>query len=379
MSLGAPIARLEVEALEGYSAPLEGRRGLLRLDFNENTIGPTPLVVKTIRDTPADSYAIYPEYDGLREKLISSLGITNILQPSQIGVFNGVDAALHAICHAFGAPDEKMLITSPTFGYYVPCARMQGMKLEAIPHTIPDLNFPFKIIRTSLATTRILVICNPNNPTGTRLQPEQVIELATASPSTLIVVDELYETFTGDSILPLLIGQMNGKPPCDENHNLFSIVPNLLILRSLSKTAGLAGLRLGFAIGHSDLIDRIGRVTGPYDVNSFAISAAFCALSDQYYLDAYVSEVLQARAWLIHSLKLGNVCYHSKGGNYILIWPKSPVDQVCKYLRQNGILVRSMSNKPQINGSLRLSIGTVRQMQYFWLSYLQIENSIPED
>nr|AUG32336.1 Aminotransferase class-I [Paulinella longichromatophora] len=376
MSLRIPLARLEVEALEGYSAPLEGRRGLLRLDFNENTIGPTPLVFTTISNLPADSYAIYPEYDGLKERLISILGITNLLNPSQVGIFNGVDAALHAICHAFGAPGEKMLITSPTFGYYAPCARMQGMRLEAIPHIVPNLSFPFQAIHTSLSTARIVLICNPNNPTGTRIRPEQVIKLATASPSTLIIVDELYENFTGDSVLPLLASQKDNKLEDEEENNLFSLLPNLLVLRSLSKTAGMAGLRLGFAIGHCEIINRIGRVTGPYDVNSFAVNAALVALSDQFYIDAYVSEILQARTWLIRSLELKNTCYHTGGGNYILIWPKQPVNQVCEYLRENGILVRSMSNKPQINGAFRISIGTLRQMQNFLRSYEQIEKCL---
>jgi histidinol-phosphate/aromatic aminotransferase/cobyric acid decarboxylase-like protein len=89
---------------------------------------------------------------------------------------------------------------------------------------------------------RLLLICNPNNPTGTRLAPQRILELAAAAPGTLVVVDELYEAFTGDSVLPpLLAGGTNGDP--------FAPAPNLLVLRSLAKTAGLAGLRIGFAIG----------------------------------------------------------------------------------------------------------------------------------
>ncbi|MFZ9463650.1 MAG: histidinol-phosphate aminotransferase, partial [Vulcanococcus sp.] len=100
-----PPARPEVEALHAYSAPLEGRRGMLRLDFNENTVGPSPLVVEALRAIPADQIAIYPEYDGLREALIANLadrshgrpGLAQPLQPAQIGLFNGVDAAIHAV------------------------------------------------------------------------------------------------------------------------------------------------------------------------------------------------------------------------------------------------------------------------------------------
>ena len=272
-----PTARPEVEALHAYSAPLEGRRNLLRLDFNENTIGPSPLVVEALRAIPPEQIAIYPEYDGLREAVIANLadrsqgrpGLARPLLPAQIGLFNGVDAAIHAVFHAYGDRGETLLTTSPTFGYYSPCAQMQGMAIEAIPYEGGDFRFPLEAVRRSLLQPaggmppRLLLLCNPNNPTGTRLAPEPILELAAAAPQTLVVVDELYEAFSGDSVLPLAD---------------FEATPNLLVLRSLAKTAGLAGLRIGFAIGHGAVVDRISRVTGPYDINSFAVTAAFAAL-----------------------------------------------------------------------------------------------------
>ncbi len=366
-----PLARPEVETLTAYSAPLEGRRGLLRLDFNENTIGPSPQVVEAIRAIPADHYAIYPEYDGLREAVVASLGGRG-LTPAHIGLFNGVDGAIHAIFHAFGAPGERLLTTSPTFGYYTPCARMQGMAIEAIPYRLPAFDFPFEEIRSALgpagsaAAPRILLLCNPNNPTGTRLAPERILELAAAAPDTLVVVDELYEAFTGDSVLPpLLAGGAVADP--------FAAVPNLLVLRSLAKTAGLAGLRIGFALGAPALVERVGRVCGPYDINSFAVTAAHAALADQAYVDAYVAEVLRARDWLLSQLQEAGVRHHAAGGNYLLLWPRRPAADVEGDLRQAGILVRSMAGKPLIDGSLRVSLGSCEQMGRFWQAYRRIE------
>ena len=364
---GLPQARPEVEGLMAYSAPLEGRRGLLRLDFNENTVGPSLQVVEAIRAIPADQYAVYPEYDGLREAVVANLAATGLgqpLTPGQIGLFNGVDAALHAIFHAYGDRGDTLLTTSPTFGYYTPCAQMQGMAIEAIPYLLPDFGFPLEELRAALLgdgtpawqPPRILLICNPNNPTGTRLAPELILELAASAPGTLVVVDELYEAFTGDSVLP----------SAD-----FAATPNLLVLRSLAKTSGLAGLRIGFAIGAAPVIDRIGRVTGPYDINSFAVTAAHAALADQAYVDSYVAEVLRARDWLVQQLQAAGVRHHAAGGNYLLIWPESPAAEVEQRLRQAGILVRSMAAKPLIDGSLRVSIGTTEQMQRFWAAYLQ--------
>lgn len=371
-----PSARPEVEGLQAYSAPLEGRRGLLRLDFNENTVGPSPSVVAAIRAIPADHYAIYPEYDGLRQAVVAALarcagpganaglaaGVG--LGPQHVGLFNGVDAAIHAVFQAYGAAGDRLLTTSPTFGYYTPCARMQGMVIEAIPYSLPDFAFPFEAIQASLAATppRLLLLCNPNNPTGTRLAPERILELAAAAPATLVVVDELYEAFTGDSVLPLLLARSGGGDP-------FAAFPNLLVLRSLSKTAGIAGLRIGFALGAAPLVDRVSRVCGPYDINSFAVTAAFAALADQAYVDGYVAAVLEARDWLLEQLRAAGVRHHCAGGNYLLLWPRHEAAAVDEALRQAGVLVRSMAGKPLIDGSLRVSLGTREQMERFWHAY----------
>ena len=360
---GAPAARPAVETLTSYSAPLEGRRDLLRLDFNENTIGPSPLVANALRGFSSEEIAIYPEYDGLKEAVVRNLTETGCrlgLQPDHVGIFNGVDAAIHAVFQAYGDAGDVLLTTAPTFGYYAPCARMQGMQIDAVPYAGDDFAFPLAAIQAALKqpSPRLLLICNPNNPTGTRLDPQQIIALAASAPQTLVVVDELYEAFTGDSVLPTAD---------------FATTPNLLVLRSLAKTTGLAGLRIGFAIGHADVVDRVGRVTGPYDVNSVAVAAAFAALADQSYVDAYVAEVMRARDWTVEALQQAGVRHHCGGGNYLLIWPTRSVKDVEAELRAAGILVRSMAGKPLIDGCCRVSIGTTSQMQRFVKAFLLIE------
>ncbi len=354
--LPRPTPRIEVDNLNPYSAPLEGRRQFLRLDFNENTLGPSPIVVNALRDIPASEIAIYPEYGGLREAFIDNLrlqGLKNRFSVNQVGIFNGVDAAIHAIFHAYGDRSTELLTTSPTFGYYAPCAQMQGMDVQSIPYEGEDFQFPLRVIRKTLLerNPRLLFICNPNNPTGTRLTPEKLIDMAVNSPGTLVVVDELYEAFSGDSVLPNVD---------------FNMAPNLLVLRSLAKTAGLAGLRMGFAIGCSEVIDYVSRVTGPYDINSFAVTAAFAALSDQAYVDSYVSQVLQARDWIKGQLVGSRIKHHIDGGNYFLVWPRIDPQEMSNSLKESGILVREMSGKPLIDGSLRVSIGTQSQMEQFW-------------
>ena len=359
-----PEPRKEVEDMKVYSAPLEGRRDLLRLDFNENTIGPSPLVKKALLSIPSSDISIYPEYKGLKEAFAANINSRIIssteLNPLQIGLFNGVDAAIHAIFHAYGNVGDYLLTTTPTFGYYNPCAQMQGMESIAIPYQKKDFIFPYEEICNALTKykPKLLFICNPNNPTGTRLSANQILSLSTVSPKTLVIIDELYEAFTGDSILPLV-----------NFHN----TPNLLVLRSLSKTSGLAGLRIGCAIGNPIIIDRINRVTGPYDINSFAVTAAFAALQDQSYVDNYVTEVLNAKRWLKEQLVLHGIRHHIQGGNYCLIWPNRTTSEITKELKSKGILVRSMEGKLLLNGAIRVSVGTLPQMKRFIKAFNEID------
>jgi histidinol-phosphate aminotransferase len=338
-------ARPNVEALERYVAPLEGRRGMLRLDFNENTLGPSPKVIEAIRNLPAEAYATYPEYAGLVEAYAARIG----LAPDELALFNGADAGIRAIFDAFGEPGSRFVTLRPTFGYYTPCAQIAGMEVSTVPYTA-DLSFPWVALRAELSLgARICFICNPNNPTSTLVPAEQLLELAQAHPNTLFVIDEIYEPFTRESVLPRATQR-----------------GNVLALRTLSKATALAALRIGFVCGSRALVERAFRVTGPYDVNSFAVVAARAALSDPEHERAYLVEVERAKAWTLEQLARLGVRHFHQGGNYLLIWPGRSVEEVEAELRARGILVRSMGKKPLIDGSFRLSVGTLPQMQQFF-------------
>jgi histidinol-phosphate aminotransferase len=344
-------AKPEVESLSPYVAPLEGRRSHLRLDFNESTLGPSPRVLEAIRALPPEAYAAYPEYAGLAEAFAETLGVG----AEHVEAFNGVDAAIKAIFDAYGDKGGTFLTTVPTFGYYEPCAQQQGMVIDEVPYP-PDLSYPLDAVRRRLESApRLFFICNPNNPTGTLLAPEVIVELARAASQTLIVVDELYAPFTGQSVVPRGLG-----------------LTNLLALRSLSKTEGLAALRLGFAVGHPSIVDRLRRVTGPYDVNMLAVVAGKAALADPGHARRYVEEVLRAKAWTEGELDRLGVRHSSGAGNYLLVWPPGDCDAAVDALRERGILVRSMARKPVIGGSFRLTIGRRDDMQRFVAAFAEV-------
>ena len=342
-------AKPEVEALTPYVAPLEGRRPMLRLDFNESTVGPSPKVVEAIRGLPPDAYAAYPEYAGLNEAYAEWVGVP----AENVEAVNGADAAIKAVFDAYGDKGGTFLTTVPTFGYYEPCAQQQGMVIDEVPYA-DDLSYPLAAVRQRLeAAPRLFFICNPNNPTGTLLAPDTIIALARSASQTLVVVDELYVAFTGQSVLPAAIE-----------------LPNLVVLHSLSKAAGIAALRLGFAIGHPSIVERLRRVTGPYDINMFAVVAGKAALADPEHMRRYVAQVAEARTWTVGELRRLGVRHVAGGGNYMLVWPPGDVTGVVRKLRERGILVRSMAGKPVIDGSFRLTIGTPEQMQRFMAAFV---------
>ena len=145
-----------------------------------------------------------------------------------------------------------------------------------------------------------------------------------------------------------------------------------LLLQSLSKSAGIAALRLGFAIGHPTVVERVRRVTGPYDINMFAVVAVKAALSDPANMRRCVAEVLAAKAWTINELERLAVRHFAQGGNYVLVWPPGDCEAVVQALRARGVLVRSMAGKPIIGGSFRLTIGTLEPMQRFVRAFAEV-------
>ncbi|NKB66392.1 MAG: aminotransferase class I/II-fold pyridoxal phosphate-dependent enzyme [Candidatus Latescibacteria bacterium] len=344
-------ARESVEQLAPYVAPLEGRRPMLRLDFNENILGPSSKVVEAIRQMPAQLYATYPEYEGLTQAYAGSLAI----DANWVGAFNGADAAIRALFDAYGEAGSPFLCAVPSFGYYLPCAQQQGMAIEEVPYAA-DLSYPLAEIGQRLQEgPRLFFICNPNNPTTTLIAPQTIVDLARSAPDTLVVVDEIYAGFTGQSVVPLL-----------------AELDNVVVLRSLSKMAGMAALRMGFAVGHPTIIDRMTRVTGPYDINALAVAASFAALEDKDYIRCYVEQVAAAKSWTQEQFDQLGVRYMSQGGNYMLVWPPGDCQGVVQGLRERGILVRSMAGKPVIDGSFRLTVGPLEQMRQFMAAFQAI-------
>ena len=252
--------RPSVRHLAPYIAPEEGREGKLRLDFNENTVGCSPAVLRALRGITREQLTLYPEYELSVRRLAKSFGV----RPAEMLLTNGVDDALRLLMETFIDPGNTVLIPEPTFSMYRFFSEVAGARVETVRYD-EAMRFPLQATLKALRRApRVLFLANPNNPTGTLLDRAALTRILDAAPRTLVVVDEAYFEFSGLTVLPWI----------RKRHNL-------VVSRTFSKAAGLAALRLGALFAQAKLADAMRRAFTPYPVNSAALVAAEAAIGDQ--------------------------------------------------------------------------------------------------
>ncbi len=334
-----PVRRA-VLGMAPYGAPEEGRAKKLRLDFNENTVGCSPAVLRALAKMTAEQMAIYPEYQATTRRLARFFGV----RPEEIHLTNGIDDALHLIADTFIEKGDTVLIAEPTFDMYRFFSELAGARIKTLRYD-ERMNFPVagvlqELRKKSSAKPRVLFIANPNNPTGTLVQPKDLRRILRAASRTLVLVDEAYFDFSGLTILPWI--------------RRYS---NLLVARTFSKSAGLAALRLGCLFAKSEILEVMRRACSPYPVNTAALVAAEACIRDPRFLRNYTREVLQSRALLEKGLtRLGARIYPSEA-NFILADFGSQAHRLVVALERKGILVRERKDFPR-TGFMRISAGT---------------------
>lgn len=333
--------RTRVRSMPEYHPPL-GQRDRLRLDFNENTLACSPAVKTALENISAAELTRYPEREPVEALAASYLG----LNPSQVILTNGVDEAIHVLCQAFLDAGDELLLPVPTYTMYEIYASATDATLCKV-QAGTDLQFPFAALLGAIhPKTKIIAIANPNSPTGSVASREQILAIAEAAPHALVLVDEAYFHFYGQTVIDLI-----GK------------VPNLVIARTFSKAYGLAALRLGLLAGPESLLRWIRRVLSPYSVNSIALVALRAALEDQSYLDWYVGEVKQARTEFLSGLTQLGLKFWPTEANFVLANIGAAHREFVTAMRDQGILVRDRSADPGCDGYVRITIGTREQMR----------------
>jgi histidinol-phosphate aminotransferase len=340
-SVVQPIPRARVQAMKEYHPPL-GNRDAMRLDFNENTIACSPRVREALGHISAGDLTRYPERAPVERIVAKHLGVA----PEQVVLTNGVDEAIHVLFEAFLDSGDELLLPVPTYTMYEVYASATDARAVTV-QAGDDLQFPFeRLVSAITPRTKIVAIANPNSPSGSIATRAQIIEAAQRAPQAVVLVDEAYFHFYGETVIDLV-------------HTL----PNLMIARTFSKAYGLAGLRLGVLAGPVELMQWIRRVLSPYSVNSLALACLPPAIEDSGYLDWYVGEVIAARAEFGAALDVAGVRRWPSHANFILVEIGARHAEFVRLMSAGGVLVRDRSSDPGCDGCVRITIGTQEQMR----------------
>lgn len=333
--------RTGILSMPEYHPPLAGRNDALRLDFNENTFEPSPKVLEILRSTTLADLTIYPEREPRERIAAAHLG----LQPDQVLLTNAVDEAIHIATYTFLNEGDEVVFAVPSFFMYdVNCMAM-GAKVFRI-QSDDTLGFPYERILAAITPqTKMIILCTPNNPTGTTIPRAQIETIAAAAPHAIIFLDEAYFHFFGETMMDR-IGHL----------------PNLVIGRTFSKAYGLANLRIGLLAASTELMQHLRKAASPYNVNGIALRCLEAAMDDTTYLDWYCQQVVSGREKLAVELTKLQIPFWPSHANFLLtrIGPKHK--EFLAAMRSRGILLRDRSSDPGLKGCVRITIGVEDQL-----------------
>ena len=312
--------------------------GLIKLASNENPLGPSPKAVEAMHQTATEIH-LYPDGNAfyLRIAMAERLGV----DANQLIFGNGSNEIIEFVAHALLGPGTNIVVSQYCFAIYPIVAHLTGADCIAVPAKDYGHNLP--AMREAITPdTRIVFVANPNNPTGTLASHEDVLALVDAVPEhTLLVMDEAYFEFI-ESPLDLV-------PRLQEK-------PNLLLMRTFSKIYGLAGLRIGYGIGHPEFIAALEKVRQPFNLNAMAQAAALAAIDDTDHLEATRANNAAGLEFFEQTLSELNIETVASHANFILANVGDGASTFQK-LQERGVITRPMAGY-QLPEWIRISIGT---------------------
>ncbi len=317
--------------------------GLIKLNTNESPYPPSPRVIELITQDAIDRLRLYPDPDS--KKLKNAIAGYHNIQPQQVFVGNGSDEVLGLLFMAFFQQGKPLLFPDITYSFYPVYCKLFNIDYRTLP-----LNSDFEIDFNDYTQDNSgIIFPNPNAPTAIGKPLATIEALLQRNRDTVVVVDEAYIDFGGQTAIALV-----------------DKYPNLLVVQTLSKSRALAGMRVGFAVGHQDLIaglDRVKNSFNSYPLDRLAEAAAVVAFEDDHYFKTCCAKVIATRDYTVRELeKLGYRILPSQANFVFATPPNGDASAVAQYLREHKILVRYF-NKPRIDQFLRITIGTDEQMQ----------------
>ncbi len=333
--MNLPFIRAAIRQMEAYvpgEQPAGG--GYIKLNTNESPYPASPAVAEAIR-AELERLPLYPETSSrlVREAAAEVFGVP----ADWVLAANGSDETLRLICQVCGDPARPLAAFYPSYTYYRTLAAAQGMAFRQVEfpadYLLPEL--------TELRGAGAVFLPNPNAPSGTILSPADIERLCRELPGTLIVVDEAYADFSGQTVLPLL-----------------STYANLFVTRTFSKSYSLAGLRLGLGFARPEVLAQIHKARDHYNLDRLAQVGAAAALRDQAHMRANCAKVIATRERLRAELEKMGVFVWPSAGNFLLArFGRPQAQELYQGLKARKILVRFF-NAPRLDDCLRISIGT---------------------
>ncbi|HET9529342.1 MAG TPA: histidinol-phosphate transaminase [Blastocatellia bacterium] len=322
--------------------PARPETGLIRMAFNENPVGPSPLALDAIRSALLGLNR-YPDSRGTDLK--RALARKHEIEPENIILGQGASDILEMITRAFLCPGDEIVIPDPTFPYYKMLGELCGCSTVSVPlcnHTVDLL----AVASAVTARTKIIFIANPNNPTGTVVRQADIERfLDRVGDHLVIVFDEAYIDYVIDENIDTV--------------RLLSRRP-LVVVRTFSKILGLAGNRIGYGMADPAIIETLARLRRPYNTCSLAQAAALASLEDYEHLEKTIQTVAQGRSFLCREFDRLGLDYVPSHTNFILVDLRASTEKVTKELHSRGFLVRPMPPT-----SIRVSVGTAEQNRGF--------------
>jgi len=314
----------------------------IKLNTNESPFPPSPGVIAAATEE-AGKLQLYsdPECALLRDKLAETYGVL----PEQVIITNGSDEVLNFAFMAFGDKEHPWVFPDITYGFYPVFAELNGIPYETVPLK-DDLSIDS---RDYIGVNKNVIIANPNAPTGLALSLAEIEEIVISNPNNVVVIDEAYVDFGGESAVSLI--------------NKYE---NLLVTRTFSKSRSLAGARLGFGIGNKSLISDLHTIrysTNPYNVNRMTCMAGYAALCEDGYYKDNCKKIVKNREYTAKALtELGFSVTDSKTNFIFAKSDRISGEELYKKLKERGILVRHFS-LPRIAEYNRITVGSAEQMQ----------------
>ena len=328
--------RPNIERMEGYTPGEQPQDAqYVKLNTNENPYPPSPKVLEALRDAAGESLRKYPDpvANDVRRVIarLARVKIDNVI------CGNGSDDLLSIAARAFLGPRRPLAIPYPTYSLYETLAAIQNAPLRSYPC---GPNFELPVDALARAKAPLVIVSNPNAPTGVAAATADLKRIARRIPGVLLV-DEAYADFADGTAMPLT-----------------ATLPNVLVMRTLSKSYSLAGLRFGYLVGPRELIDGLMKVKDSYNCDRLAIVAARAALLDQAWMQRNIELIRAERRRLTQELRdLGFTVYDSQANFLLARPPKRNAAELYRKLKEHGILVRYF-NKPRIDDCLRITVGT---------------------